>query len=420
MSNKFAKPELLRIGPQEQHTILAGGVWDGISSHLLGPTVIHLKAGRIAKLENRQQVTIPGEDTSICSSAQVIDFSHLTVLPGLIDCHIHLALDGVNFKQATAQWEHPGDLEARLTLELECYLSKGVLVVRDGGDRPGIALHTAKAIQKGKLNGPQVLASGQAITRNGKYGSFLGQGINTPAEAGEFIEQQAGLGVSQIKIITSGIVSFSEYGRVGSLQFSLADLSFMVEAAHRLGLRVMAHASSEEAVRTCLQAGVDSIEHGYFLSTESLKAMAHQGVAWVPTVVPVANQVLKPNCRAGYTPDQIKIISRTYREHQEKLALAHHLGVSLAIGTDAGASGVLHGHAHLEEMQLFAEAGLDNVTVLQSATSKAAKVLGLEKEYGTIAPGKVPCLLGVAVNPLVDLNFVNAIRIILLPETLTQ
>lgn len=418
MTKLSNKPEILRVDREDNLILLAGRVWDGINAQLLGPTAIHIKTGKITKLENCPPGTFPGELDPIGNSARVIDFSHLTLLPGLIDCHIHLALDGVDFQQATAQWERPEDLEVRISLELERYLANGVLVVRDGGDRPGIALRTAKALQEGKLNGPQILASGQAITRKGKYGYFLGAGINSPAEAGEFMERQAGLGVSQIKIVTSGIVSFSEYGRVGPLQFSLAELGYMVDIAHQLGLKVMAHASSEEAVITCLQAGVDSIEHGYFLSTDSLKAMAHQGVAWLPTVVPVANQVLKANCRAGYTLGQVEVISRTYREHQEKLNLAHHLGVPLAIGTDAGASGVLHGYAHLEEMQLFAEAGLDTVTVLQAATSQAAKVLGLEKRYGTIAPGKVPCLLGVSVNPLEDLNFVNTIQVIVLPQKL--
>ncbi|MFZ3171386.1 MAG: amidohydrolase family protein [Carboxydocellales bacterium] len=413
-----ANPELLRIGPQEQHTILAGGVWDGISSQLLGPTVIQLKAGRIARLEHcpvesLQNRTLQQEQPT--NADLMLDYAHLTLMPGLIDCHIHLALDGVGFSQATARWECPEALETQLAAELECYLAKGVLVVRDGGDRSGIALATAKAVKKGQLNGPLILASGQALTRKGKYGSFLGSGINSLQEAGEFIAHQAGLGVSQIKLVASGIVSFSEYGQVGALQFNSAELKFMVDYAHQLGLRVMAHASSEEAVHNCLQAGVDSIEHGYFLSTESLKAMAYQGTAWVPTVVPVANQVLKQNCRAGFTPSQVEVINRTYREHQEKLSLAHHLGVTIAIGTDAGASGVLHGQAHLEEMLLFAQAGLDKVTVLQAATCQAAKVLGLEKEYGTIAPGKLPCLLGVAVNPLENLDFIQAIRLVVLP-----
>lgn len=419
MLNISADPELLRVGPQEQLTLLAGGVWDGISSHLLGPAVIHLKAGRIASLEpcsvesllNRSwQQELPA------NANPILDYAHLTLIPGLIDCHIHLALDGVDFSQATARWECPEALELQLAAELECYLAKGVLVVRDGGDRAGIGLGTAKAVKTGQLTGPLILASGQAITRKGKYGSFLGSGINSLLEAEEFIAHQAGLGVSQIKLVASGIVSFSEYGKVGALQFNSAELKFMVDYAHQLGLRVMAHASSEEAVHNCLQSGVDSIEHGYFLSTESLKAMAYQGTAWVPTVVPVANQVLKPNCRAGYSPSQAEVINRTYMEHQDKLSLAHHLGVTIAIGTDAGASGVLHGQAHVEEMLLFAQAGLDKVTILQAATSQAAIVLGLEKEYGTIAPGKLPCLLGVVGNPLENLDFIQAIKLVVLPR----
>lgn len=444
MDKPQISPEIFQVSPRDNLILLAGRVWDGISTQLLGPTAIYIQTGRIARLEQWPRQVIPGNtnhqqvlpdstnhqqlitDNSnhqhfhANSSARVLDFSHLTLLPGLIDCHIHLALDGIDFQQAAAQWECPEALEARLSAELQHYLARGVLVVRDGGDRPGIAFRTAQAVQEGKLSGPRILASGQAIVRKGKYGSFLGGGVTSPEEAGKVIEQLAAQGVSQIKIVTSGIVSFSEYGKVGPLQFNPAELRSMVDFAHRLGLRVMAHASSEEAVATCLEAGVDSIEHGYFLSSESLRAMAYYGVAWVPTVVPVANQVLKPGCRAGYTPRQVEVISRTYREHQQKLHQAHHLGVPLAIGTDAGAGGVLHGYAHMEEMQLFADTGLANVAILQAATSRAAKVLGLEKEYGTIAPGKAPCLLGVSVNPLEDLNFVNAIQMIVLPQSSNQ
>ncbi|HEX3031625.1 MAG TPA: amidohydrolase family protein, partial [Bacillota bacterium] len=340
----------------------------------------------------------------------------LTLMPGLIDCHCHLALDGLDFAKTTERWTNPEALDAQLKWELNEYLSKGVLTVRDGGDKRDIGLSTAGRVVAGELPGPLILPSGRAIYRQGRYGSFLGHGIARLSEAAAIIQQLASRGATQIKVLVSGIVSFSVYGKVGDPQFSVSELTEITRLAHSLGLPVMAHASSEEAVRISLRAGVDSLEHGYFISRDSLAALADSGITWVPTIVPVANQVVKPHLRAGYTGSEIDVISQTYREHMEKLPLADHLGVKLAIGTDAGASGVLHGQSLAEEMQLFLAGGLPMDKVLKAATSEAADTLGVSRRQGTISPGRLPRLIGVASNPLAGMDFVHNIAVILIPE----
>lgn len=149
-------------------------------------------------------------------------------------------------------------------------------------------------MKEGRIDGPEILSCGQAIYKKGRYGSFLGPGVSSLDEARQMIDSMCEQGVDWIKILVSGIVSFKEFGNVGFVQFSQTEINCLVDYAHSLGVPVMAHASSDEAVVLALNAGVDSVEHGYFLSTGSLKVMAERNIPWVPTVAPVANQVVPP------------------------------------------------------------------------------------------------------------------------------
>lgn len=396
-----------KISKKQNYIINASHIWDGRSDQLSPAAGIHISGGIITRL---------GPVIKSEAGTTIIDGEGLVVMPGLIDCHVHLALDGVDFAAATARWENADSLNKHLEACLSTYLAKGILTVRDGGDRVNAALKVSHKIGQHCFPGPLVLASGQAIRRNSKYGSFLGDGITDLKGTELLVRKLVSSGVSQIKVLVSGIVSFSEYGKVGSLQFSDGELAQLANVAHGYGLQLVAHASSDEAVRQCISAGVDSVEHGYFVSKLSLEALAQAGIPWTPTIVPVANQVLKDNLRQGYSPAQIAVIERTYQEHQQKLGLADHLGVQLLTGTDAGAAGVLHASSLAEEMQLFAQAGLPTPTILRSVTSTAAKALALDRWLGTIAPGKLPALVGVQGNPFADGNFTSRIKFVCLPD----
>lgn len=433
--SKFLPPDILQISAADEVILLAGRLWDGNSSTLAGPAVIHIKGGLIAAIEfgpsaaaaatalteaaagfEMDNPVVKGTKlTSSWEGIQLVDCSSLTVLPGLIDCHIHLALDGRDFVKAKKRWEEPAPLAHHLQTALDSYLAEGVLVVRDGGDLPGIGFTTSRKIAAGQLRGPQVLTSGQAIRRQEKYGSFLGAGVQTLREGLAQIEALAAAGVHQIKIITSGIVSFSTYGKVGPLQFSAGELREMTAAAHNLGLKVMAHASSNQAVQVCLEGRVDSIEHGYFITVESLRAMADLGTAWVPTVAPVANQVLLSHCRENFSSEEADVITRTYQSHLDKLSLALRLGVPVAAGTDAGAGGVAHGAGLHDELVLFVQGGLSPIEALKAATSTAAQVLGVNEKWGSLEVGKAPLCIAVEGNPLDDLSALHRIHLVTLP-----
>jgi imidazolonepropionase-like amidohydrolase len=331
----------------------------------------------------------------------------------LIDCHVHLALDGVDFKEALARREAPDLLHNHLKQAAVDYLACGVLMVRDGGDKPCIGLKAGKGTGS-VSNDLDIKATGYALRKDGYYGSFLGPGLRNVNEGLAQVRELASLGVDQIKIIVSGIVSFQEYGKVGPVQFSQAELESLVNEAHSLGLKVMAHASSDVAVRLSALAGVDSVEHGYFLSERSLQLLAKKDIAWVPTVVPVAIWTEEP-WRNSRSPAERAVLEKTYRLHLKRIREAELMGIRLGIGTDAGAVAVNHGHSYYKELEYFREAGLSPLACLKAGTIQAASIVGAD-ELGSIAPGKAARLIGVRGNPLDDLSVLKQPVCIVLPE----
>ena len=320
-----------------------------------------------------------------------------TVMPGLVDCHLHLALNGRG--KSTGNVFQPEDFQW-LFKDL---LQAGVVAARDGGDALCQGLQLARystRVKKSGLPVPLIISTGAALFKKGHYGSFLGKGFACMAEAFAMLEELGRKGVEQVKILFSGIVSFNSLGKVGPLPFSRKEAFFLVNKAHSLGLKVMAHASSDEAVQMALQAGADTIEHGYFVQQSTLEQMAEKQVPWIPTLAPVALQ-LEKNGLLGRR--QRHIIAATWERQGRALLLAHRLGVPLAVGTDAGAPGVDFGRSVIKEMQLWAEAGLPLQQILRSATLEGARVMGKEKELGRIEPGKKPCLLVVRGNLREDL-----------------
>lgn len=342
-----------------------------------------------------------------------IDCGGLTILPGLVDCHVHLALDGVDFERSLKRWDDKEALSDHLAVSLENTLNAGVLAVRDGGDRRLIGLRAGRLAGSAKVP-PFIIATGGALRKKGGYGSFLGKGLAAP-EIKAAVREMAAAGAAQIKVLVSGIVSFREYGKVGPPQFSREELALLVAEAHCLGLKVMAHASSDEGTALAVRCGVDSLEHGYFISEDTLALMAEKGIAWVPTMIPVAAQIREP-LNHGYNPSQRTIIEKTYRRQQIMVETAHKLGVAIGVGTDAGASGVRHGLSYFEELKLLAEAGLPPAGVIRAATGNGAGILGLEKQMGTVAPGMPAHLIGLRGNPLLDIDILKKTDTLFLPE----
>ncbi len=332
------------------------------------------------------------------------------LVPAFVDCHLHLALDGIEgFRSFTAP-----PTSSALFARLRALAAAGVLALRDGGDLYGSALTArrllaeadAGPVQQAALL-PRIIATGPALFRRGHYGAKLGgKGLDGLAELEKEIRERKEAGAMQLKVILSGLVSLQEPGKVGSLQFSLSELQEIVRLASFYGLPVMAHASSDAAVRLAALAGVGSVEHGYFVREETLQLLAEKGVAWVPTLAPLAvlAGITGPaEAEEGPKPDKqgtpareaapAPFLATLLEEHLRMIGRASELGVKIAVGTDSGAPGVGFGRGYWTELALLARAGFSPSGLLELAAVNGAAVLGLEEERGLIAPGKPPCWL---------------------------
>lgn len=397
----------INVFPDTNLVIRAERVFDGRTLLPGKKKDIIISSGKISQI-------VQGNGPAPAGGIKFIDLQGYTVLPGLVDCHVHLALDGRDFNGAMDLWSRDSLLLERVGSDLRNTLNRGIVAVRDGGDREWVGLRVRDEVNQGKLAGPRILSPGIALGKKGKYGPFLGPGI-TGDQIEETVKKTAARGVDHIKVLVSGVVSFKEYRRVGEIQFSRGELAELVSASHQLGLKVMAHASSDEASRMAAEAGVNSLEHGYFISRSTLEVMADRGIPWIPTLIPVAIQA-RGWLRKGHTPEKLEVIEKTYRQQLKMVKKASELGVLLGTGTDAGATGVLHGDGLLEEMQLLEEAGLGRDEILRSATVNGALALGLEKELGMVRPGLPPYLIAVRGDPLKDLSCLRNIEFMILPS----
>jgi len=388
--------KVIHISPTAELTIRAGRLFDG-QSLIEEQTDIVVAGGLIRDIK---PCALNLEDCQ--EGTNILNMGELTVLPGLVDCHVHLALDGKDFHKALELWTQKHLLEKRIREDLMKIMSKGIVAVRDGGDREWIGLRYRDEVNREEA-GPIIRSAGIALGGQGKYGSFLGPGV-AAERIRETVAEVAGKGVDLIKV----------FRRVGELQFTQAQLQELVSAAHWHGLKIMAHASSDQAVKMAVEAGADSLEHGYFVSQSTLEIMAGKGIPWIPTIAPVANQSRgDPSTR--YSREELTVIEKTYRLQQEMVKTAADMGVTLGVGTDSGATGVLHGQGFLEEMLLLEEAGLTRNQVLQAATRTGSVILGLDKKMGAVKPGVPPCLIAVEGNPLNDLKSLEHVEFMFMP-----
>lgn len=351
----------------EQAAVTYGFLWDGCSPSVKENGTLFVENGRIAAAA-KENVHYP-----------TWDFSGYFLVPALIDGHVHLMLPEV-----------PQDYAERLRR----YLEAGIWALRDAGNRQGFIEVTDPCL---------VLQSGYALYKKGHYGSALGLGVSTLDEALAAVDNLAAQGAAQIKIVVSGIFSFQHYGKVGAATFTVSELKQIVGRAQSHNLPVMAHASGDEAVRRCLEAQVTTIEHGYFMSDDTLRHLSAAETYWVPTLAPVKAQLADPDLAAKLTPSMHNVIKRSYERQSRLVGEAAALGAKIVAGTDAGSPGVAHGQSLAWEISLLHEAGLSQTAALQAATKTAAAACGLA-EAGTLTPGKKPYMLAVTGNPLADLT----------------
>ncbi|HBW38289.1 amidohydrolase family protein [Desulfosporosinus sp. BICA1-9] len=370
--------------PDEGEAVVAG-YWSQELGLCSQPTILTWKEGKVNSIEPLNLLeSYPNS---------ILRWDSYFLLPGWIDAHVHLALDSLDFYQCLENWAQPCLIEENMQGFLRHYLERGIVAIRDGGDLPGFSWLAKNRVNEGVWPGPKVISVHEAVNRVGMYGRFLGRGfkdiLEWQAKERDFFDQ----GLDQLKVVVTGLIRFDDYQKVGPTQWSVADLKELVNAAHRLGTPVMAHASGDEGISMAITAGVDSIEHGYYMTTRQLERMREKGIAWVPTVAPIGNLLKYPNDR--YSAHEINTLKRIQEAQLTKIQEAYHLNVRLGVGTDAGAYKVPHAESLYDEIDWMIQAGIPKLEVYRMATHENARILG-SPELGRLDVGTPMSLLQLA------------------------
>ncbi len=260
----------------------------------------------------------------------------------LSDCHIHMVLDGVYWKDAIAR-HRAGVREDWVRRTLSAYRQRGITYLRDGGDRWGVCSLAARLAPE---YGIRYRIPGAPIHKNGHYGGFIGRGFDTMADYRALVEETKRSGADFIKIMISGLMDFDRLGVLTDVPLTPEEIREMIAIAHGEGFSVMAHANGDATVAAAIAAGVDSIEHGAYLGQETLHRLAESRTVWVPTLVTFGNLI---GC--GRFPDAV--LKPLLEGAMENVRTAAALGALIAPGSDAGAFRVLHGQGTLDEYALL-------------------------------------------------------------------
>jgi imidazolonepropionase-like amidohydrolase len=341
----------------------------------------------------------------------VLDLGGLTLLPGLINCHVHVCLSGEADPARTLTEESYAATVVSAVVRARRTVEAGVTTVRDLGGREYAEIAVRDAVRAGVIPGPRLLCAGRAVCMTGGHGwRLLGRQADGADELRKAVREQLRAGADVIKLVaTGGVMTPGVDPRAA--QLTLDELRAGVQEAHRARRRVAAHAMADEGIAWCLDAGIDTIEHGVFL-TEALAArMAQQGTALVPTLI-APHAIVEGGVSGGIPEFAVKKSIVLRDRHLESFRLALHSGVAIAAGTDAGTPLNPHGSI-VPELALMVGAGMSPLEAVRSATSVAARVLGLDAETGCIAPGFAADLIAVDGDPSTDVKALDAIRLII-------
>jgi len=382
--------------------------------------------------KSEQSILIEGERIKAVSSGfidlprggELIDLREKFVLPGLIDCHVHLTSQLDRESRLRRVEDSDPKVGFNAAHHAAVTLAAGFTTVRDVGavGNPDIIFALRAAVAEKKVAGPRILCVGAILSPTGGHAQVYGYRHDVCAcvqstsgicdgvdECRRAVRRQVSHGADAIKFVaTGGVLSNIKAGL--DQQFTDDEIRSIIETAHRLGRRVAAHAHGAAGINAALEAGVDSIEHGSFLDARSLELFIAKGAFHVPTIIAGVTVLEMAQEDGLLTPAQIEKAMLVGVKIKEALARSHKAGVTIAFGTDMGVGP--HGQ-NAREFGFMVEAGMRSREAIKAATVNAAKLLDLSDEVGTIAPGKSADVIAVDSSPLDDVSVLQRVAFVM-------
>ncbi|MCP9453444.1 MAG: amidohydrolase family protein [Nitrospira sp.] len=343
----------------------------------------------------------PSRTIAVPPDAIRINGHGLTVLPGLIDCHVHLCLGAEPDVVSTLESEQPAYTLLKAARHAQRTLEAGITTVRDVGSRDHTIFALKQAIETGLLPGPRIIGAGQALCMIGGHARFIGREVQGAEQVREAVAAQVAAGAQVIKVIATGGV-LTPGTSPDQAQMTVEELQVAVEEAKRLGRKVAAHAHGGTGMTNAIRAGVRSIEHATLLDEATARLFERHAVYMVPTLSALATTAA---CRRGCgIPDSALDKARALtKRHQASFKLAHRRGLLIAMGTDAGTPFNYHGD-NVQELERMVGLGMTPKEAIMASTSHAARLIGIENQVGTLARGMIADLLVVNGDPLTHID----------------
>lgn len=395
--------------------IHAGRLIDGVSNRAV--------TGRTLRVEGDTIVAIENGYTEPAAGDTVIDLTDATVLPGLMDMHVHISSEYSPESRLSRFVKNEADLALDAAMYARRTLEAGFTVVRNLGDRMNETIALRNAIDAGKLPGPKIFTAGRSIATTGGHADptngwafhLMGDPgpregvINSIGDARKAVRQRYKDGADVIKITaTGGVLSVAKSGQ--NPQFTDEELETIIEIANDYGFKVAAHAHGTEGMKRAVIAGIASVEHGTYMDREVMQLMKDRGTVFVPTIL-AGNWVAEKAKIDGFFPELVRpkaaaigpLILDTFAE-------AYAYGVPIVFGTDTGVSP--HGE-NAREFALMVEGGMPEMETIQSATSVAAAFLDIDDTHGSLEAGKQADIIAVPGNPLDDITAMERVNFVM-------
>ncbi|MGQ9680696.1 MAG: amidohydrolase family protein [Candidatus Bathyarchaeia archaeon] len=402
-----------RLDDAETKALIASNIIDVSGAELIKDGVIIVDGERITEVGHRSETQIP-------SGAKIIDLGKKTLMPGMIDAHLHLT--GARSYNPAESIFTPHDLQVLRAFE-DCLklLSAGFTTVRDCGS--SIALSLKKGIEEGAIPGPRIYASGRPLSQTAGHGDIhylpreevISHGVllcDGPDECRRAAREALRDGADFIKISTSGGVG-SEKDNPWEAQFTVDEIKAITYEAHNVGKRVASHAQGAQGVKNAIIGGVDSIEHGYFLDEECVELMLKHKIYYVPTFALI--EAYKRSVQTPYDmpPWRLRKQRMCIEAMPKSLIMAYEAGVKIATGPDYfGAPLRAHGD-NADELIAMVKYGMKPMDVIVAATKNAAECIGISEMVGVLAPGKLADIIALNGNPLEDIESVKRVAFVM-------